>query len=465
MDTFLTSSSSSSSSLTTNNGALGSSCLKHARSGNDLKTADLGLQKVARTTTEQTKYSSSCRSLFPGGTQMLSFSSPGKDCASALSADHAAALSSYQQHYHHSSQPSDLQSSYFGYGGASLNNGAMSRIRGPFTPSQWMELEHQALIYKYIVANAPVPTTLLIPIRRSLAPAALSPFASFASNPMGWGSLHLAYAGSTDPEPGRCRRTDGKKWRCSRDAVPDQKYCERHINRGRHRSRKHVEGRNANAGQAPIRPAPAPVTNGGGSGAAAHASAEHLNRNLLSEPSTTNTHKSQSLSLLTSTNQNTLEGSFYSGNRPENLFQAANRWTQIEESQSNATQLSIAIPAAPSNFSSSSSPSHDNLTIAPLALMLHNFNDTVPESWESSVGGPLGEVLNSSNTNYASTDQHNNCASLNLSADSWDLCPNLNSSPTGVLQKNNFGSVSSSNASSPRPDNAVFFSDQPIALL
>lgn len=47
-----------------------------------------------------------------------------------------------------------------------------------------------------------------------------------------------------DPEPGRCRRTDGKKWRCSRDAVPDQKYCERHINRGRHRSRKPVEGQN-----------------------------------------------------------------------------------------------------------------------------------------------------------------------------------------------------------------------------
>lgn len=47
--------------------------------------------------------------------------------------------------------------------------------------------------------------------------------------------------GAGDPEPGRCRRTDGKKWRCSRDAVAEQKYCERHINRGRHRSRKHVE--------------------------------------------------------------------------------------------------------------------------------------------------------------------------------------------------------------------------------
>ncbi|KAL6956375.1 hypothetical protein U1Q18_048173, partial [Sarracenia purpurea var. burkii] len=58
----------------------------------------------------------------------------------------------------------------------------------------------------------------------------------------GWSSFHLGFSGNTDPEPGRCRRTDGKKWRCSRDAVADQKYCERHINRGRHRSRKPVEG-------------------------------------------------------------------------------------------------------------------------------------------------------------------------------------------------------------------------------
>ena len=47
--------------------------------------------------------------------------------------------------------------------------------------------------------------------------------------------------GKADMEPGRCKRTDGKKWRCSRDVAPNQKYCERHMNRGRPRSRKHVE--------------------------------------------------------------------------------------------------------------------------------------------------------------------------------------------------------------------------------
>lgn len=64
---------------------------------------------------------------------------------------------------------------------------------------------------------------------------------------VGWGSFHLGLSGSNDPEPGRCRRTDGKKWRCAREAVPDQKYCERHINRGRHRSRKPVESRKGQA--------------------------------------------------------------------------------------------------------------------------------------------------------------------------------------------------------------------------
>ncbi|KAK6948008.1 WRC domain [Dillenia turbinata] len=53
--------------------------------------------------------------------------------------------------------------------------------------------------------------------------------------------LDTRFGNSSDPEPWRCRRTDGKKWRCSRDVAPDQKYCERHSHKGRPRSRKHVE--------------------------------------------------------------------------------------------------------------------------------------------------------------------------------------------------------------------------------
>lgn len=63
-----------------------------------------------------------------------------------------------------------------------------------------------------------------------------------------------------DPEPGRCRRTDGKKWRCSKEAFPDSKYCERHMHRGKNRSRKPVEvlktatGTNSNSNPSSVTP-------------------------------------------------------------------------------------------------------------------------------------------------------------------------------------------------------------------
>lgn len=44
-----------------------------------------------------------------------------------------------------------------------------------------------------------------------------------------------------DSEPGRCKRTDGRKWRCSKSVVPHQKYCDRHMYRGRRGSRKHCQ--------------------------------------------------------------------------------------------------------------------------------------------------------------------------------------------------------------------------------
>lgn len=52
---------------------------------------------------------------------------------------------------------------------------------------------------------------------------------------------NVRYSKNGDLEPGRCKRTDGKKWRCSKDVAPNQKYCERHLHRGRPRSRKPVE--------------------------------------------------------------------------------------------------------------------------------------------------------------------------------------------------------------------------------
>ncbi|PKA47793.1 Growth-regulating factor 3 [Apostasia shenzhenica] len=106
----------------------------------------------------------------------------------------------------------------------------------PFTAAQWRELEHQALIFKYMIAGVPVPPDLLLPIQRSFETSASSSYHHYPSP--GYFSY---YGKKLDPEPGRCRRTDGKKWRCSKDAHPDSKYCERHMHRGRNRSRKHVE--------------------------------------------------------------------------------------------------------------------------------------------------------------------------------------------------------------------------------
>ncbi|XP_072979860.1 growth-regulating factor 1-like [Typha angustifolia] len=117
--------------------------------------------------------------------------------------------------------------------------------RYPFTPSQWQELEHQALIFKYMVSGIPIPSDLILPIRRSflLDTTITSPSLGFPPQPsLGWGCFQMGFGRKAeDPEPGRCRRTDGKKWRCSKEAYPDSKYCEKHMHRGKNRSRKPVE--------------------------------------------------------------------------------------------------------------------------------------------------------------------------------------------------------------------------------
>ncbi|XWS38466.1 hypothetical protein CRYUN_Cryun19dG0133700 [Craigia yunnanensis] len=113
-----------------------------------------------------------------------------------------------------------------------------------FTVFQLQELQLQSLIYKYMEAGLPVPHHLLLPIWKSVVSSLGglhgSPYQLY-SGFLGCGALHLESKNGLDPEPGRCRRTDGKKWRCSKEAVPNHKYCERHMHRGRQRSRKLVE--------------------------------------------------------------------------------------------------------------------------------------------------------------------------------------------------------------------------------
>ncbi|KZV43053.1 growth-regulating factor 8-like [Dorcoceras hygrometricum] len=101
-----------------------------------------------------------------------------------------------------------------GGGGVAVSEKAL------FTASQLHELQRQQMIHKYMLASIPVPHELMLPISR--APSSLAGAPQFK-------------------EPWRCRRTDGKKWRCTRNAAAEQRYCERHSHKNKTRSRKHVE--------------------------------------------------------------------------------------------------------------------------------------------------------------------------------------------------------------------------------
>ncbi|TXG50781.1 hypothetical protein EZV62_023305 [Acer yangbiense] len=108
-------------------------------------------------------------------------------------------------------------------------------MRVPFTAAQLQELKRQTVIFEYMMASIPVPHELILPITRT--PSRVPNSQSNSSVELGL----LSNNNNSDPEPWRCRRTDGKKWRCSRDVAPDQKYCERHSHKSRPRSRKPVE--------------------------------------------------------------------------------------------------------------------------------------------------------------------------------------------------------------------------------
>ncbi|KAL3634101.1 hypothetical protein CASFOL_021155 [Castilleja foliolosa] len=414
-----------------------------------------------------------------GHQQMLSFSSP---------ISQAMAMP-----YYHRASTGLVRNTGYGCSGinaSSMQQGVLSGVRGPFTPSQWMELEHQALIYKYITANVPIPSYLLNPIRKAFESVGFSSFPGFRSNALGWGAFHLGFS-STDPEPGRCRRTDGKKWRCSRDAVVDQKYCERHMNRGRHRSRKPVEGQSGQSasGGPATRGKPTTASSAsvppGGSAVLSHPSGipNINNRSIadkdkadgLSYPHNvkqTYTGSSgpefglvcsdsllnpldQSSSLVHNKNYNNNNTS--DNKSPHPLRQFMDDWPKNDPNP-NRTQLSISI--TPMNEKITASPpslSHElemGLGVGPVSVGRSQSRQTnwFPISWEPSMGGPLGEVLHTTSNNTTPGELCRNTKPLNL-IDMWDNSPRLASSPTGVLQRGPFGSLSNGSAgSSPRAE-------------
>ncbi|XP_057500300.1 growth-regulating factor 6-like isoform X2 [Actinidia eriantha] len=115
------------------------------------------------------------------------------------------------------------------------------RNRFPFTATQWEELKQQALIFKYMASGSPIPPHLIFTIKTSLDSSLSSSLNLHQPQHYGRNCFQMGLGRKIDPEPGRCRRTDGKKWRCSKEAYPDSKYCERHMHRGRNRSRKPVK--------------------------------------------------------------------------------------------------------------------------------------------------------------------------------------------------------------------------------
>ncbi|KAL7106813.1 hypothetical protein ACP275_06G016400 [Erythranthe tilingii] len=160
----------------------------------------------------------------------------GANEAAVVSRDDAASSSSsstYARSCTNSQQPFDILAPSYSTTTStpykSLGGGGMAAAF-PFTSAQWKELERQAMIYKYMISSVPVPPNLLFPLSRTHN---YSP-SSLVYNGGG-------YSKNGDLEPGRCKRTDGKKWRCSREVAPGHKYCERHLHRGRPRSRKPVE--------------------------------------------------------------------------------------------------------------------------------------------------------------------------------------------------------------------------------
>ncbi|XP_076960045.1 growth-regulating factor 2-like isoform X1 [Bidens hawaiensis] len=367
---------------------------------------------------------------------MLCFSSSVKD------ANHTSLFSLYQP----------PTGTCFGYGGLPV-----SRYKGPFTPSQWMELEHQALIYKHFVANVPVPSHLLSPLTKSLN-TFLFPGSSSSPSSYGWGSFQLGFSGNTDPEPGRCRRTDGKKWRCSRDAVPDQKYCERHINRGRHRSRKPVEGQNGHTVTNAAASKAAPVVS---SSATTRPTTVHNHNPAVAAPTQIPNSRTQaSDSLMYGTSYTSFMDQGAANPSPNPLPNFVDVWSKDEPIKREWTQLSMAT----SDFSScSNSPAQEKLMVPALGLTpefqlepTHKpASNWIPISWGSSMGGPLGEVLNqTSGTNDVkvknlSSDSEMN--SLNQMTEIWDTVNHhMGSSPTGVLTKTTFVSLSNSSSSSPK---------------
>ncbi|CAN4117230.1 unnamed protein product [Withania somnifera] len=272
-----------------------------------------------------------------------------------------------------------------------------------FSLAQWQELELQALVYKHMLAGAPIPHELLHLIKKSLISS--SPYYNLPHQQhqqyhhYQQTLLQSGYWGRTnmDPEPGRCRRTDGKKWRCSRDVVSGHKYCERHVHRGKNRSRKPVENTTTTTAPRGILKANPSMANHGGvtpqfslSGHAASIDLLHLNQ----RPLESIVEKRSSMEAQNDGKSNGQILLHFFDDWPRQQLQEQN---ENASSMASATSLSISMPGNPSSDVSlklSTGDRHNSGT------RLSNVErSTWGTNHVASMGGPLAEALRSSMSN------------------------------------------------------------------
>ncbi|KAK8960797.1 Growth-regulating factor 7 [Platanthera guangdongensis] len=404
------------------------------------------------------------------GEQMLSFSSPNDSSSSSFAPSPSLSAAS---------SSSELKSAG-GLSFESLNANMKGTVRGasgPFTLFQKMELKQQMLIYNHIWANAPIPANLLSSLMRGISPSlfSVSSTGSLRHNAAWWGYFHPGHVGSSDPEPGRCCRTDGKKWRCSRDAVPDQKYCERHVNRGRHRSRKPVESHGGSAKKA----APVVASQTPPSSSVSLSFARHQIQNtpdvsssqfwMTAGGNAANNRQTTSLALDSGNAVvNSLRSSFATNSSfvtplefyDQSVKQTVDHFNNAWPPSYGRTQLSASFSIPSSDFSSATSSPAPEGKHSPLHMGLGltevpNELNSAQLKWRAAewaattavsatMGGPLGEALKSKN----GTTVDENKSFLNLINDGcWDLNPRIESSWTSnAMQSAAISSLSSSSA-------------------
>ncbi|KAK6130793.1 hypothetical protein DH2020_035458 [Rehmannia glutinosa] len=422
--------------------------LKQERAINEDDFRDFKMAKICSGGEQMLKIPSLQRS----NQQMLSFSSHNPETVAL-------------PYYHHTSSGFGRNTGYgsTGINAANLQQGVLSGIRGPFTPSQWMELEHQALIYKYITANVPIPSYLLNPIRKAFESAGFSTFSGLRSNPLGWGAFHLGFS-STDPEPGQAAIVQESLWKASL-AIPPPGPPRLMAAAASSRQPLLPPRQRLWGPQAVVHP-----TVSWGIISTDTTSLDNISKSRSQRQRILHHETSQCIwriiplgiglvcsdSLLNPLNRSSSLVNSRNYGHSDNLNDQENKshhplrqfmddWPKNQSDiDPDRTQLSISIPMVTSDFlSSTSSPTNEKISASPLRLsrelemglgvgptaIERNPRQTtwVPISWEPSMGGPLGEVLH---TTSNTTGECKNTKPLNL-IDSWDNSPRLASSPTG----------------------------------